>query len=142
MSAQTIELSALLSSVSTHLDTHPDLVPVNVIYPNSLQLRECIHSGEALLAWADTLTEPSLEVVRIDERAFVHVHGWLDNHPIVIWEVVAGLAAAIGPDAFPETGLAAVWITVENLRAWITEGTIPVPGERPEGAPELAGIVS
>lgn len=131
-----------LLTLASHEGSHPGLSPVNVIYPHHLQLRDTAPSvGYGLVEWADTLTETSVEVLRIDERAFVHIRGRIGEHPVVVWEVVPGLAHAMGAEAFTGTPSTA-WITVEAFRAWVESEAVPEAGERPADVPELAGIVS
>lgn len=125
--------AAMLTAVASHLTNHPDLCPVNIMSNDKLQVRSADHPGRALVAWADTLTDPRVDVHSLtikgndgdETQAFVYVVGHLDNEPMTVWDVVDGLADALGSEAFDTTGH--VEITVDALRAYSRDGTAPIP---------------
>lgn len=123
--------AAMLTAVASHLTNHPDLGPVNILSEDRLQLRQTDRPGRDLAAWADTLTDPAVDVHAIhceDDtyRAFVYVVGQLGDRDVSVWDVVPGLVDALGgPEAFDSTGHAE--ITLDALRGYAEDGTAPFP---------------
>lgn len=124
--------AAMLTAVASHLTTHPDLGPVNILSNDRLQLRYTDAPGRSLAAWADTLTDPTVDVQVIHcehtdaPEAFVYIVGGLgEDLPVSVWDMVPGLADALGPDVLDDTNH--VEITVDGLRAYAQDGTAPQP---------------
>lgn len=86
--------AAQLRALATHLTQNPHLASVNVT-ADKLQVPYHRGPGAALLAWADTLTNPEVTVTGNDGDAFVYVTGSITVGTVTVWTVVPGFLSAL-----------------------------------------------
>lgn len=86
--------AAFLFALAQHLTKYSDLEPVNVLGRapgEDLQLRSHgVRNAGALVAWADSLTEPSVSVKCIGDAAYVDVTGGMPTSPATVWTTIDG----------------------------------------------------
>ena len=92
--------AAFLTALAHHLTAHPYLAAVRIT-GSDLQLAGVKlrpdEEGAALLAWADTLTAPTVAVRNIKDMAYVFVTGSAGPAQITVWTTVPGLLPALTP---------------------------------------------
>jgi len=79
-----VELAARLQALAAHLTRHPHLAPVTV-HERELQIQYQDQPAAALLAWAESLTDVSVQVRNIDGRAYVDVTGTATAGTVTVW---------------------------------------------------------
>lgn len=123
--------AAMLTAVASHLTNHPDVCPVNIWSDDRLQLRPISSDGSDLVEWADTLTDPRVDVQVIHSeyadalQAHVYLVGYMGEIAMTVWQVLPGLVEAMGAESFGTTRHAE--ITVHDLRAYARDGITPTP---------------
>jgi hypothetical protein len=95
--------ATFLIALAHHLTMHAHLAAV-VVHSDGLQIAGTgpAAKGSALLAWADTLTDPTAIVRNIDGAAFVYVAGSAGPAQVRVWTVVPGLLSVLSPALKPD----------------------------------------
>lgn len=94
-----VQQAALFAALAQHLTRHPHLTPLYSVTP-SVGLHIDVgpstpQAGAALVEWADTLTNPTVMVRRIEGEAFVSVTGAAGPAEVRVWAVIPGLLDAL-----------------------------------------------
>lgn len=110
-----LRLAARLRALAAHLTRYPHLAPVNVI-SDQLQVRWLpdAERSAALLAWAESLTEVTVDARNLKGEAFVHVSGTATAGTVTVWTTIPNLPAVLAQNA-PATCV----IGLDGLRAQV-----------------------
>lgn len=141
MSTETAEAQATyLENLVLHLNENPQLAPVNILSADRLQLRVPRRDAATALAdWAETIGAETVALHLINceygddpgPAVFAYARGSLGELDTEVWDMIPGLAEAMGSEVFGTSGH--VTATVDALRAWSQDGTAPTPIDSLEG---------
>lgn len=126
--------TAALAAIAGHYANHPDLPGWHSIDADYGELR--VHlaiydqpSAGALIAWADSLDQPTVRLQRFvagwarSVRDSVYVYGYISGHPVSIHHGVAGFGDYVGAAGVDTAGQCVdIEVSLQQLRTFHNEG--------------------